>query len=409
MQFVYTARKESGEEIKGTLAAADRFELARLVKERGAILTSATANSSTGMVGKIKKFFSHLPLIGSRASGKDLMLFSSNLGALLAAGLTLSRSLTVLARQTKRAAFKTTIEEVNQRIGKGMSLHAALEAAGDTFPPVLISMVAAGEESGTLAETFKLAGEQINKSYELKRKIRGALIYPTVIISVIIIIAALMMIFLVPTLAATFKDLGVDLPLSTQIIIGLSNFLVNYWYLALAVLILIIFGGMFFFRRPLGKKLLDHVVLALPLIGPVAHESNAGAILRTASSLLSAGVPMVEALDITAQVARNGLYQAALRAAGKEIEQGLTLSAAFKTREKLFPPLVGELTEVGEETGELSAMMLRGALFYEGEVDQVLKNLSTIIEPALMIVVGIAVGFFAIAMIGPMYSLANVL
>lgn len=402
MEFFYRAQKTDGQMESGILDAPDRFELARLVKERGATLIFTKPLDQP-------RRFSWLVGFTGRPSQKELMLFVGNLGTLLAAGLTLSRTLGLLARQAKKASFRAVIEGLARAIARGESLHVALGNYPVVFPRVLVAMVAAGEESGTLPETFKLASDQLAKSYELRRKIRGALIYPAVVIVVIIAIAALMMIFLVPTLAATFKDLRVELPLSTRLIIGISDWLVNFWWVALIGLAASIAFVLIWRRRPFGRRALDRLILVLPGFGFLAKEANTGLIVRTIASLIAAGVSMVETLRIAAAVAKNSFYQAALLSAVEEIQRGLTLSAILKKQEKLFPPLVGELAEVGEETGGLAAMLLRGAIFYENEVDQAVKNLSTIIEPVLMVLVGIAVGFFALAMIGPMYSLADVI
>lgn len=403
MEFSYRAQKENGEMLKGVLEAPDRFALARLVKDRGAVLIYAEPAGQLKPLARWSKMFTRRP------RQKEMMLFVGNLGALLAAGLSLSRALAVLARQAKQVSFQEAIKNVSREIARGTSLHQSFAAEPKIFPKVLVAMVAAGEESGTLAETFKLSSEQLAKSYEIRRKVRGAMIYPAVIIGVIIIIAILMMIFMVPTLSATFLELGVELPLATRVVIGISNFLVNFWYLVIAALVLLGVGLMAVSRAKTGKKIIDKVILKLPIVGDLVTKTNSGLVMRTSSSLVSAGVSMVETLRIASEVTKNSLYQEALLKASEDIQKGITLSAIFKNQEKLFPPLVGELTEVGEETGELSGMLLRGATFYEGEVDQAVKNLSTVIEPALMVAVGIAVGFFALAMIGPMYSLSDVI
>jgi type IV pilus assembly protein PilC len=268
-------------------------------------------------------------------------------------------------------------------------------------------MIGVAEESGRLPETLKLLGEQLGKSYDLRRKIIGAMIYPVIIITAIFIVGVLMLIFLIPTLATTFRELNVPLPFSTQLIIGLSDFVSNNLLLCGAALVALIGGAYYFSRTKLGHWLIDRVVLLLPVTGTLSRQYNSAAIMRTLSSLISAGVSMVESLRITHKTVNNGFYQVWLAKAMDQVQQGLPLGSAFGERADLFPSLAIEMAQVGEETGKLPEMLLRGAVFFEAEVDQATKNLSTIIEPVLMVIIGIAVGFFAVAMLGPMYSLSS--
>ncbi|MDO8183568.1 MAG: type II secretion system F family protein [bacterium] len=399
MRFNYEAQNSAGERIKGTEEAADRFALARAIKTRGLFLISAHLASAA------KKSFFHLEL--GRVSRRDLVFFASNLSVLLGAGLTLSRSLDVLKRQTKKRFFKTIISQVAERIAAGDSLFKSLANFPTVFPPVMAAMVRAGEGSGNLPASLGLVASQLQKGYELRRKVKGAMIYPALVMTAIVVIGILMMIFLVPTLVATFNDLKVELPLMTRIIVGLSNFLTQYW---LVSLLGVIGGGVIiysFFRSVAGQYLWQKLILKLPLIKNLIKEVNAAVIMRTISSLLAAGVGMVETLEITAGVIQNRFLRAALLKTGKQIEGGTPLSAVIKSYGDLFPILVGEMAEVGEETGDLTGMLLKGAEFYEAEVEQATKNLSTIIEPVLMIVVGIVVGLFAYSMIGPLYSISD--
>jgi type IV pilus assembly protein PilC len=216
-----------------------------------------------------------------------------------------------------------------------------------------------------------------------------------------------MMIFLVPTLTATFKELGVELPLSTRLVIGVSEFLNHHILLAiLGVLVSVtaVVGGL---RTKSGGRLFDTILLRLPVIGNIVRAANSAVTMRTIASLVVSGVSMIESLKITERVLQNSYYKEVMAKAADSIQQGVNLSTIFKQEGKLYPLLVGEMAEVGEETGNLSQMLTNGAEFYEAEVDQATKNLSTIIEPALMVFIGIAVGFFALSMIGPMYSLSD--
>ncbi|OGG55014.1 hypothetical protein A3D62_03155 [Candidatus Kaiserbacteria bacterium RIFCSPHIGHO2_02_FULL_49_11] len=250
-------------------------------------------------------------------------------------------------------------------------------------------------------------GDQLDRAYTLKKKIRGALIYPSIIVIAMIIIAILMLIYVVPTLTQTFNELGAELPNSTKAIIAASQFLTGNTLLAL--LIPLLFGGGVYlaWRSPQGKKVWGYVVLHIPIIGELVKEVQAARTTRTLSSLLSSGVDIVYAISITADVLQNPHYKDVLLRAEKSVQSGGQLSEAFSTNEHLYPLLVGEMIAVGEETGKLPDMLQRVATFYEDEVEQKTKDMSTIIEPFLMIIIGIGVGFFALSMIAPIYSLSE--
>ena len=400
-RYTIRATNNKGEETRGEREAPDALTLARSLRQEGLTLvlaTPITANARrmaavTGMLGRIKFH--------------DKILFADNLGSMITAGLSLSRALEVIERQSSSERFRALVHGVADAVRAGSSLRDALAAQPDIFPPLFVAMVGAGEESGKLPESLGIVAEQMGKSYELRRKVRGAMIYPLVIVCVIILIGILMMIFVVPTLTATFKDLHVDLPLSTRFVIGVSDFVSGHPFLVLLGFPLVLFALYRAFRTSVGKRVIDRLSVRLPLIGPIVLKVNSASTMRTLSSLISSGVPMLEALRITREVLQNGQYRAVINRALEAVEKGRTLSSILKQEERLYPVLVGEMAAVGEETGDLPSMLMKGALFYEKEVDQITKNLSTIIEPVLMVLIGIAVGFFAIAMLSPMYSLTD--
>ncbi|MBI4136132.1 MAG: type II secretion system F family protein [Candidatus Vogelbacteria bacterium] len=405
MKFHYQARDKEGKEIEGEREANDRFALAREMRAEGLTLVSAKPESVSSNFSnrtRLKRW-----LAFGRVKIKDKIVFASNLSAMVAAGLSLARALAVMERQAGSKRFRQVISELAAKIRAGAGLNQALAAFPDVFPPVFVAMVASGEESGKLPQSLEIVAEQMMKSYDLRRKVRGAMIYPVIIVIVIILIGILMMIFLVPNLTAVFKELGAELPLSTRLVIATSNFLSEHTLIFFFLLLALSGAVVVYFRSRRGRRTSAWLVLHLPLIAPLAREVNSAATMRTLSSLISSGVGMVEALAITRRVVQNHYYQTVIETAGAKVEKGQTLSSVFKDNEHLYPVLVGEMTEVGEETGKLADMLLRGAVFYEEEVNQATKNLSTVIEPVLMIIIGLAVGFFAVSMIGPIYSLSE--
>ena len=402
MKFKYQARDKEGKEIDGEREATDRFALARELRAEGLTIISAQPVVDSTAVA-LRQFF------GGSVKMHDKIIFASNLSAMVSAGLSLSRAFTVMERQTQNKRFKSVIKGLATRLSGGDSLATALSIYPEVFPPVFTAMVLAGEESGKLPQALQVVADQLTRSYDLRRKVRGAMIYPAIIVAVIIIIGILMMIFLVPNLTAIFKEMGAELPLSTRMVIATSDFLSQHTLWAIGGLLVLVGGLIAFFRSARGKLVTDYLAIHFPFIHPVVHKVNAAVTMRTLSSLLSSGVGMVEALHITGRVIQNHYYQAVLTDSATAVEKGKPLSAVFKQNEKLYPVLVGEMIEVGEETGKLAELLLKGALFYEDEVAQATKNLSTIIEPALMVLIGLAVGFFAVSMIGPIYSLSDAL
>ncbi|TSC83438.1 MAG: Uncharacterized protein G01um101417_593 [Parcubacteria group bacterium Gr01-1014_17] len=344
--------------------------------------------------------FSFVPL-------REKVAFARNLGAMLSAGLPLSRALEVLVRQSGNKSFKKTLSAIGEEVRKGKSLSDALRQFPRVFPPLFPAVVAAGEESGSLAQSFASLAEQLDRMYTLGKKLSGALIYPAIIILVMLAIAILMLIYVVPELSSTFKEFGVALPASTRALVASSNALQNHSVLFLSSVLFVSAVLLVFFRTAFGGRVLDFCALHTPVLREIVVELNSARTARTLGSLTAAGVPIVVSLGVVADVVQNSYYRAVLMNARAIVEKGKTLSSAFAEAGKLYQPYFSEMVASGEETGKLGEMLKETALFYEAEVEQKTKNLSVVVEPVLMVAVGIAAGFFAYAMILPMYTLMN--
>ncbi len=401
-RFNYKTQNNTGKIETGVIEATDKFSLAAQFKNEGKIVISLSEFKQKDYL-KLEVLNEML----SRIKLQDKIIFARNLSAMINAGLSLSRALGVLERQSTNLKFKKVLQSLTYNISKGKSLSDGMKEFPKVFPPLFVSMVGAGEESGNLADSLLIVGNQLEKTYLLKKKIKGAMIYPAIVISAMIIIAILMFIFVVPTLSETFKSMNVELPMSTTIIIGISEFLANHGILALLIAVIVVTVLVILIRTPKGKRYGELTLLHLPIFSKLVKESNSARTARTLSSLLSAGVDVVEAISITKSVVQNSFYKDVLTAAGENVQKGIALSAIFMENSNLYPVLVGEMIEVGEETGKLSDMLLRVAEFYENEVDTATRDLSTIIEPILMVVIGAGVGFFAVSMITPMYSIMS--
>ncbi len=401
-RFTYTAEKVGGEIYTGIADAQDRFELYGIVRREGGKIIAFSKEGSDNWLN-FKYWNSKLATIKQY----NKILFARNLGAMLSAGLSLTRALAVMERQTKNPKLAHVMTEVASDVRRGATLHDALAKFPHVFDKLFVSMVKAGEEGGSLPDSLGVVSDQMERMYQLKKKVRGALIYPFIIVVAIIGIGTLMMIYVVPTLAQTFEEMNAELPVSTQFIIAISNFLVEYTVLAIGGAATFLFALYMAMHTTIGKRWGDFVFIHMPLIGTMVREVNAARTSRTLASLLSSGVDVLSSLTITGEVVQNSYFQDVIKDAGKSVGRGETLSAAFVRHEDLYPAFVGEMMSVGEETGALSEMLKRLALFYEDEVDRKTKDLSTIIEPFLMIAIGGGVGFFAVSMITPIYSLSQ--
>lgn len=402
VRFNYVAEKNGTEPYKGFADVRDRFELYQLVRRDGAHIISVTEEGNTG-------FFSmqYWNLKFARISEYEKILFARNLGAMLSAGLPLSRALSVIERQTRNPKFGNVVSALASDVRRGDAMHVAVSKFPDVFSKIFIAMIRAGEEGGDLPQSLTVVSEQMERMYDLKKKIHGALIYPSIVLVAIVGIGMLMMIEVVPTLAQTFADMKAQLPLPTQIVIGMSKFLVQYTVLAvggIVAFVALIYLGV---KTRRGARVTDFLFLHLPIVGGLVREINAARTARALASLLSSGVDVVTSLDITAEVVQNSYFKEVILAAADGVRAGETLSTEFVRREDLYPAFVGEMMSVGEETGATNEMLKRLAIFFEDEVDRKTKDMSIIIEPFLMLFIGAAVGFFAISMISPIYQLSE--
>lgn len=401
-KFTYKALHSDKTSYEGSVEAPDRFAVYDIVrKEGGQILSVAEAGTGASALSfDVGKLFSRVKEI-------DKILLTRNLAAMITAGLTLSRALGVIERQARGARLKEVVQGIQADIQKGGTLSGGMLKYPNVFSNLVTSMIAAGEESGTLADSLKTISSQLEQAHELKKKIRGAMIYPAVIVTVLAGVGSLMLIFIVPSLTETFTSMNIELPLSTKVVIFLSDFLVAHTLVAFLAVVAGIAAFVAGMRTSQGKRIFETVFLHVPVIGTLMKETNSARTGRTLASLLSSGVNVLSAIDITKDVVQNSYYRAVLLEARAAVQKGEPLAQTFMAHENLYPPLVGELIAVGEETGALPDMLKEVAQYYEREVEQKTKNMSTIIEPFLMLIVGGAVGFFAVSMITPIYTITS--
>jgi type IV pilus assembly protein PilC len=404
-KFTYTGQDKKGVAVTQMVEAADRFEVYEIARVAGHTVGSISVKNKLSF----KNIFNveKLEYAISRVKDDELVMITRNLGSMLVAGLPLMRALSVIERQSKNPRLKGVIKDVLKNINKGEQFHQALSRHPEVFNDLYIAMMQAGEESGGMSEAFKTLSIQMEKSSSLKKKIKGAMMYPSIVLIILVIIGILMMIYVMPSITGTFEGLDADLPGSTMALIAVSKFMSGNIILTFVALFSFVGGTIYFFRTVIGKRIASWVIPKLPVIGSMAKETNAARTARTLSSLLSAGVDVIRALQITEEVVQNYYYKEIIREAAKRVEKGTPLSEIFIEREDLYPILVGEMILVGEETGGIAKMLNELAIFYETEVEQKTKDLSTIIEPILMVFIGGVVGFFALAVIAPIYSIGD--
>ena len=400
-KYFYTAKSFSGEERAGILEAKNERDLASILHQEGFVLISADLEEKEP---KKAQFSISLPFFPG-ASLTEKMMFARNLRVMFTAGLALPRSLRILSSQVKSKKFASALMDISEEITKGKTFSDSLARHPKIFSELFQSMVRVGEESGTLEEVLKTLTRQMEREYELRSKVKGAMIYPAVIVGAMAGIGFLMLVMVVPKLAETFKELNIELPFTTQLVIGIGSFLAEKWYFG----ILIIVGTVLFLRiisqTREGRRVIDFVSLKIPIISPIIRKTNSAYAVRTLSSLFTAGVPIVRALEIVGGAMGNIYFREVMVEAAEQVKKGGKLSEALRPYKNIYPEIIIQMLEVGEETGETSEILSKLADFFEDEVTSATKNLTAVIEPFLMLIIGAAVGFFAISMVQPIYSM----
>jgi len=402
-KFIYTAKSYSGEIKNGEATAQNEKNLAQQLRSEGFLVTSITISDEESDKKSSNNFlnsFQRVPL-------KEKMIFARNLGIMFASGLTVSRAIENLALQTKNKTFKKILLDIFDETQNGKYLSEGLAKYPDIFGELFINMVKVGETAGNLDEVLKIVAVQLEKENDLTSKVKGAMIYPAVILTVMVAIGIIMLTTVLPKMMSVFKDMDAQLPPMTQFIINLSDALRNHGLLILIIVILLALFLKYFLKTKSGKQAFGWVAIHVPIFSPIVKQVNCARFARIYSSLLKSGVGSVEALKIISHTLTNYQYQQTLLESVEDVQKGVSLSKVLYDHQDIFPVMVSQIVKVGEETGKTETVLLQLAEFYEEEVNQITKNMSSIIEPVLMVIIGVAVGYFAVAMLMPMYSLMD--
>ncbi|EKD43192.1 MAG: Type 4 fimbrial assembly protein pilC [uncultured bacterium] len=334
-------------------------------------------------------------------------MFVQNLSLMIKTGFSMGEALQTLAEQTSDRMLRTIIQTLHQDVIKGISFAAALQKHPATFDELFVNMVAAGETSGNLEKTLTQLHKQMKKSYALKRKIRNAMIYPILILSFMSVVGVGMFIFVIPKIIDLYTSSGYTLPLPTRILIAVSNFVSDNLLLLASGVAALLLGGFITLRTEAGKIIWHRILLRLPVFGRIIKKVNIAQFSRLLNSLIVTDIPIVTGLQIIAQTVGNRAYRTHLLKGVAALNRGSSISSILIERKDLYDPVVVQMIKVGEEAGVLDTMTQEIAEFYEEEVDATLSNLTVIIEPLLMIIIGIGVGFLAVSIILPIYALVE--
>lgn len=342
----------------------------------------------------------------SRIPLTERLFLIQNLAVMVRAGLPLSRALSTLAEQSSSRTTKRIMGQLHDDVEHGQTLAEAMEKFPKSFGPLFVNMVRVGELSGTLESILQQLYVQLKKDHELVSKVRGAMIYPVVVLVAMVGIAAFMMTFVIPKLTPQFAELGAELPLPTKILIGVSNFFSEHALIAFTGAIAAVLAITWLIHRPLQGPW-HRLILMLPVFGKIARKINLARFTLTVGSLIKTDVPIVQTVRITASTLANRTYRDALATVAEQLKQGTTMHESLAAYPRLFPPLVTQMVAVGEETGSLDSVLGELATFFDEDVNQTMKDLPTVIEPLLMILMGIGVGGMAVAMLLPMYAISS--
>ena len=396
-RFNYKARdSKTGKAVKGAIQAENEMSAGKLLLEQGYVPDSIIEEDTNGWIGKIK----------TRISAKDRIVFTRQFATLIGAGLPLSNALRTLSEQTESKGMKMVIDEVLSQVEAGKSLHEACSKHPDVFNQVYLSLIQAGESSGTLDLALKRLADQQEKDESMISKIRGAMVYPGIILFVIIAVVVFMMVMVVPQVANLYADMDKELPTATQVLVAISNFVVNQWYIILIFLGVFVWIFIQFRKTETGIRWIASFKLHVPIFKNLFLRLYNARFARTMQMLLSTGVSLLDSMDMAGEAANNVVFFEQIKMAEEKVQGGKPLSTSLK--DKLYiMPLVPQMSSIGEESGKIDEMLGIAAQVYEDELDEQIAAISTMIEPVLMVIMALLIGFIVLAVLMPIYSLVS--
>lgn len=398
-KFKYSARDQQGKIVSGDLEAKDHDSVADILHDRGLIVVSVKEGVGLDLEKLAEVNIGGVPM-------KEKVVFMRQMATMVGAGLPLSRSLEIMTQQTENPMFRRVLKDVLLSVQSGKSLSNSFREQEEIFDEVTLNLIEAGEESGNLETILERLATELEEKNSLKSKLKSAMIYPTIILVVIVAVVVLMMMVLVPSMATIYGDFDAELPTVTKILMSMSDFFIHYWWAILVVLAVLIIGGKFYLDSDKGKRSFDKLTLKIPVVGMIVTKMQLAQFTRILALLLGSGLSIIKALELTGASLSNSMFRDTVMEAKSEVEKGGALAIPI-ARSEYFPLLVSSMIAVGEETGEIDAVLTKVSQYYKEEVDVATTNMASILEPVFLIIMGLAIGFIALGVYMPMFQLSS--
>jgi type IV pilus assembly protein PilC len=398
MEYTYQAKDKQGKDIKGVVEAESEEKAISLLKERGFFVISLKEGVS--LASSLGNFSP-----SGRISQDEVVVFTRQLSTMINAGLSLNDALFSLKEQVS-PKFAQVIDEVLLRIESGQSLGDSLSGWPDVFPHVYVASVRSGEAAGVLDKVLSRLADDLESEKSFRNNVKGALIYPIIVVVMMVAVSAVVMIFVVPKMMSLYEEMDTELPVATKILISLSDFLVGNWWLVLLIAAGLVYGFLRFKKTDSGSRQLDEIILRLPIIGPLQKKTILANMTRTMGLLLATGLSLVEALDIVAESVGNAVFREAIKQSARGVEKGRSLSGMMANF-TVFPPILYQMVAVGEGTGRLDESLEKVSSFFKDEAETAVNGLTSALSPIIMIVLGIGVMFLVMAVMMPIYNLTS--
>jgi len=397
--FTYSGRTRQGQVVSGEMEANNPEAVVATLRRQQIITTSVRA--------KPRDIVISIPGFGGKVSEKEIAIFTRQFSTMIDAGLPLVQCLDILASQQDNKTFQKVLTQIRQDVESGSTLASALKNQTKYFSHLYCNMVEAGEAGGILDTILNRLAAYIEKSIALKKRVKSAMIYPSVIVTVAVVVVAFLLIFVIPTFKTMFEGFGATLPLPTRIVLEMSRLMRQYILVVIGFLVALVLALRYYYRTEKGRRTIDSLLLRAPVFGILLRKVAVAKFTRTLGTLISAGVAILDALEITARTAGNKVVEEAIMKTRISIAEGKTIAAPLKET-AVFPPMVVQMIAVGEQTGALDSMLAKIADFYDEEVDTAVANLTSLLEPMLMVFLGVVIGGVVIAMYLPIFKLVTV-
>ena len=400
-QYAYQVRDAAGSSSRGVMSAANSTEASRVLRGEGSVILDLQEQADTVVptrTGQASR---------KRAKRDDVIFFANQLAVMVDTGVSLPDALDGIAEQVVQDSFREVLEGISEEVKTGVDFSTALAKYPRIFGRLFVAMVKASEASGTMGKMLQRISKYLEQQRQIRKRVMGAIMYPTGMLSFCVIVVICMLTFVLPRFERIYEGRSAALPAPTRFLLGLSGVLTDHWMLLLGVLAVASVGGYFFFRRPEGKIVLDRMRIKAPVVGKIHQRACMARSLRTLSTMVTTGVSMLESMEITAEVSGNYYFTRIWRGLGEKLKEGASLSEEM-TNYPLIPSCVCQMVSAGEQTGKLSAVLDRIATFCEEDLDTIIRSATSLIEPAMIIIMGLIVGGVAMALLLPVFSLSKV-